>query len=82
VVPDDPKINPEFHFSPSVKAKRQMQAFFDADTFEKEAAQGHLTSLKEKSHRITKKEIQMFKNKKEEKKKRKLLASFGGGSII
>ncbi|KND03789.1 uncharacterized protein SPPG_01245 [Spizellomyces punctatus DAOM BR117] len=74
---------PDQYFDQSSKAIRQMNFFFDYDKFQEERAAKRLAEMDgegqvRKQQKLTKKDIEFYKQRKKEKKLKSLKARFGG----
>ncbi|KAJ3187856.1 hypothetical protein HDU85_006249 [Gaertneriomyces sp. JEL0708] len=78
----DPRFAaPEQYFDQYSKSARQMNFFFDYEKYQEERAAKRLAEMQEggpkKQPKLTKKDIEHYKQKKKQKKLRNLLAKFG-----
>ncbi|TPX63375.1 hypothetical protein SpCBS45565_g06667 [Spizellomyces sp. 'palustris'] len=73
---------PDQYFDQSSKAIRQMNFFFDYDKFQEERAANRIAEMDDESQvrkqKLTKKDIEFYKQRKKEKKLKSLKARFGG----
>ncbi|KAI9091305.1 hypothetical protein DFS34DRAFT_597255 [Phlyctochytrium arcticum] len=70
---------PEQHFDQNSKAFRQMGFYFDTDKYQEERSQQRMEERMNprKTQKLSKKDVEFYKQRKKEKKLRSLKARFG-----